>query len=150
MTGCEHESVEMLWDMASELWEKAMKRPLVPTFGGIMACGTYVVGTTDTPNVAGSRLRRILVSETAHLIWKVRCDRVINDREPSMKTIRKRWTNTMNSRLELDKIMANKSKYGSKANPPKLVLRTWDGTLANEGELPDNWIRERGVSVGVE
>jgi len=62
-----------------------------------------------------ARLYRILMSEAAHLIWKLRCKKIIQEenRPFTQEEVENRWTKTMSNRLELDRKMMNK-KYGSK------------------------------------
>ncbi|EIN10799.1 hypothetical protein PUNSTDRAFT_63757 [Punctularia strigosozonata HHB-11173 SS5] len=99
-----------------------------------------------------TRLYRILIAESAHLIWKIRCQRVIRDgnRPLTQKEIRNRWKATMNARLKMDCRMADKAKFGAKAVNTDLVLETWSGTLQNESLLPDDWVGWCGVLVGMD
>ncbi|KAJ7850852.1 hypothetical protein B0H13DRAFT_1585009, partial [Mycena leptocephala] len=53
------------------------------------------------------RLFRILISETVHLIWKLRCMRVIERGSDPMryfseKEIHNRWLSCINQRLPID------------------------------------------------
>ncbi|KAF7325075.1 hypothetical protein MKEN_00550200 [Mycena kentingensis (nom. inval.)] len=97
------------------------------------------------------RLLRILLSESAFLAWKLRCERVIQSKgEASNAEIRNRWLKAINSRLEMDCALTNTTKYGKKALRKGLIKATWKGTLENEISLPDDWMsRETGVLVGV-
>ncbi|KAF8490807.1 hypothetical protein F5888DRAFT_1950880, partial [Russula emetica] len=61
------------------------------------------------------RLLQILLSEAAHLIWVLRCERVIQDEENEERThtdreIRTRWFKAINARLTEDKITATRVK----------------------------------------
>jgi hypothetical protein len=101
----------------------------------------------------GNRLYRILMSESAHLIWKLRCTRVIElgDNEetwPSKREIHNKWVHAMNRRLALDQAMTN-TRYGTNALNKDLVLHTWSGVLQDESSLPEDWIRQPGVLVGI-
>jgi hypothetical protein len=60
-----------------------------------------------------------------------------------------RWTELINSRLDLDRKLTN-SRYGKKTVSKKLVKATWKGILQNEKALPENWITDNGVLVGIE
>ncbi|KAJ7615593.1 hypothetical protein DFH06DRAFT_1013295, partial [Mycena polygramma] len=107
-----------------------------------------------------ARLYRILVSESAHLIWKLRCERVIHrEGEHATETeIHNRWVAAMNNRLQLDCRMTDR-RYEKKAVPVKTVLRTssgkhpvaicWTGVLHEEDSLPDNWTGGAEVLVGI-
>ncbi|KAG1899290.1 uncharacterized protein F5891DRAFT_954431, partial [Suillus fuscotomentosus] len=101
-----------------------------------------------------NRLFSILVLESAHLIWKLRCERTIKfngDQEKyhSETEIHNRWVASINRRLKFDRLLTNTSKYGRNALKESLVLRTWSGVLLDEDNLADNWIRQAGVLVGM-
>jgi len=101
------------------------------------------------------RLFTILVSESAHLIWKIRCERLIkrNDDPEQHHTkdeIINKWMLVINTRLKYDILHTNSQKYGKKAVAESLVLKTWSGILREEQNLPDNWIRQSGGLVGIE
>ena len=100
------------------------------------------------------RLYRILISESAYLIWKLRCERRISNEDDPEKyhsetEIHNRWVATVNNRLNMDKLMTNKKKYGKKALKAGTVIQTWMGTLHNEENLLDNWLQQSGVLVGI-
>jgi hypothetical protein len=48
----------------------------------------------------------------------------------------------------LDQEMTSK-RYGKKALDKSLVLHTWSGVLKNEASLPENWIKQPRVLVGI-
>ena len=52
-------------------------------------------------------------------------------------------------RLKFDKLQTDTKRYGSRAIKADLVLKTWSGVLLNKENLPDNWIWESGVLVGI-
>ena len=95
---------------------------------------------------------RILMTESAHLIWKIRCERIIErsnkEQWHSVQEIMNRWQCAINKRLTLDQAMTNK-KYETRAISIQTVLHTWSGTLKDELSLPDNWINYSGVLVGI-
>ncbi|KAI9061395.1 RnaseH-domain-containing protein [Trametes sanguinea] len=95
------------------------------------------------------RLVRIAVMEAAHLIWKMRCTRVI---EPDTgllhpMAIVNRWHAAMNSRLALDQNLTN-AYHGRRVLTRQQVLDTWRGVLEDERGLPGDWIHCEGVLVG--
>ncbi|KAK7016573.1 hypothetical protein R3P38DRAFT_2377907, partial [Favolaschia claudopus] len=132
------------------LWLKKTKNPLRPLIGEIMACALIKQGSKPgTTDKGTSRLYRILVSESAHLIWRLRNERRIQGKDPaSEREITMRWMKAINLRLELDREMADRQKWGRKAAPKSLTLKTWRGVLLNEDTLPDDWIGESQVLVG--
>ncbi|KAJ7260541.1 hypothetical protein C8J57DRAFT_1037543, partial [Mycena rebaudengoi] len=99
------------------------------------------------------RLYRILISESAHFIWKLRCECVIgrDDQPPTVREAQNRWFKIMNERLEIDINLSSKRlKYGSEYSiAPSVVLSTRNGTLLDEDKLPENWPREPGVLVTI-
>ncbi|KAJ7146870.1 hypothetical protein C8R44DRAFT_598751, partial [Mycena epipterygia] len=146
ITQCDAPGQNEIWALARELWE--MKTgDILPklVMGQIMACAANTRGDVGT-----SRLFRILISESAHLIWRLRCERVIQEKEPtSQREIRSRWLKSMNNRLGLDCALTNESKYRKKAIDKLLVPNTWCKVL-NDGEhLPKDWTRKAGVLVGI-
>ncbi|KAJ7896843.1 hypothetical protein B0H13DRAFT_1504969, partial [Mycena leptocephala] len=97
------------------------------------------------------RLYRILMSEAAYLIWKIRNEHVINqDGEPATEQeIVNKWHYHINYRLKVDTTLAICPSKGKKPTlAPKKVLETWSGILDNEGAMPDNWLRDPRVLVG--
>lgn len=95
------------------------------------------------------RFYRILVIKSAYLIWKLRCGGVIQNENTSF--IRQevlKWIRTMNDRLSLDREATN-PKYGRKALSRKMVLRTWSGVLMDKNSLPDDWLGETKILVGI-
>ncbi|KAG2339348.1 hypothetical protein BDR05DRAFT_891892, partial [Suillus weaverae] len=60
-----------------------------------------------------------------------------------------KWIHAINTRLKFDRLLTNSMRYGKKALKVETVLQTWSGTLQNEDNLPDNWIRKSEVLVGM-
>ena len=87
------------------------------------------------------------MSESAHLIWKVRCEWVIRKETITLAEVSKR--HTISLRMDHDKSMSN-PKYGRKALDKNLVSSTWKGILDNENNVPDPLeASETGVLVGI-
>ncbi|KAJ7827562.1 hypothetical protein B0H13DRAFT_1656855, partial [Mycena leptocephala] len=102
-------------------------------------------------NEGTERLYRILISEAAYLIWKIRNEHVINwDGTPATEQeIINKWNYHINHRLQADVILANWPPEGKRSVlAPKKVLETWSVTLDREGMMPENWLREPRVLVG--
>ncbi|KAJ7705112.1 hypothetical protein B0H16DRAFT_1827601 [Mycena metata] len=142
LTKCDVPGQERVWEMASELWKiKTDKELPKPTMGQIMACAATKKGSTGE-----TRLFRILVSESAFLVWRLRNERVIQGKPPaSLREIQNRWLRTMNVRLKLDCALTDAGKYGKKALKKDLVIKTWVKVLKNEENLPKDWTREAEV-----
>ena len=146
LTECELPGQEEVWELASEIWHKKTGEDLPkPTTGQVMACAAIKRRDAGT-----TRFFRILVSESAHLIWRLRCERVIQQKPPaSLREIQNRWLRSINNRLGIDCALVNEKKYGKKAVKKSLVLKTWSKVLQNENILPTDWTREVGVLVGI-
>ncbi|KAF8266592.1 hypothetical protein EI94DRAFT_1848443 [Lactarius quietus] len=106
-------------------------------FGTILGCGALTIRTETQsdnhstrdaaepppPNVGATRLIRILISEAAHLVWALRCERTIRGTEQTERTTEALWRKTINRRLSEDKIAAIKVLH--KDDYIKLVKNTW-------------------------
>ncbi|KAF8960682.1 hypothetical protein BDZ97DRAFT_1665418 [Flammula alnicola] len=152
LTECTASGQDEVWKLARELWEMKTDAPWPEiSLGTILASSNATFRTPEGHIQQGAmRFQRIMMSESAHLIWKMRCERVIqNENEPTTKAeVNKRWIKAINLRLEMDCRMTD-SKYEKKALAKGLVLDTWTGTLLNEDNLPQDWTRETGVLVGI-
>ncbi|KAJ7495802.1 hypothetical protein B0H11DRAFT_1716579, partial [Mycena galericulata] len=97
------------------------------------------------------RLHKIIITESAHLIWRTRNERVLQQTGSApLAKIRNRWLKVINNRLAIDCAMTNEFKYGKKALKLSLVKGTWKKTLEGERTLPNDWPRTVvGVLVGV-
>ncbi|KAJ7430777.1 hypothetical protein FB451DRAFT_1038724 [Mycena latifolia] len=152
---CSAPGQEILWKLARELWEmKGYQWPEM-NYGSVFACALV-----DVRNQAGkrdegaNRLFRILISETAHLIWKFRCTRVIDrGNDPTRffteAELHNKWLHCINSRLRTDALLTNSKKYGNRALNPKKVMNTWNGVLKDAENLSDTWVWQSGFLVGI-
>ncbi|KAI0653304.1 hypothetical protein C8Q70DRAFT_928014, partial [Cubamyces menziesii] len=107
----------------------------------------------DNLRIGETRLLRIITTETTYLVWKVRCERVIEwegdpGREHSPADLTRRWYAAINARLDLDMKKTSKRLAGRKAAPVQRVLATWTGSLENQNDLPEDWTGSAGVLVG--
>jgi ribonuclease HI len=152
LTKCRSPGQEVIWRAAETLWLR--KEDIWPAviLGTILGCGLAVFCDDKGKIKRGTqRLYRILMSESAYLIWKLRNDRVIScDGVPTTEEeIMNKWKFAINQRLQVDITLANRPTRGKRpALAQKLVLETWSGTLDNEESLPADWIREPRVLVG--
>ncbi|KAJ7310138.1 hypothetical protein DFH08DRAFT_718924, partial [Mycena albidolilacea] len=95
-------------------------------------------------------LYKILITESAHLIWELRNERTIQHTGPhALEKIRNHWLKTINNRLAVDCAMMNKLKYSKKALKISLVKSTWKKILKDEHSLAKDWPKKVGVLVGV-
>ncbi|KAG0700961.1 RnaseH-domain-containing protein [Suillus ampliporus] len=159
MLECPNNVRTMIWNLASNLWpEKYSEWPQI-TIGTIMGCGNINKIPLNEQNEENpteqqnekqkgtTRLLRILISESAHLIWALRCDRTINGVQHSEQSIIKRWMTTINKRLQTDRITAKtiirKEKYRN------LVTSTWSDVITTNTNHNKNWAIALEVLVGI-
>ncbi|KAI0656990.1 hypothetical protein C8Q70DRAFT_920538, partial [Cubamyces menziesii] len=101
-----------------------------------------------------TRLLRIVLTETAHLIWRMRCERVIEwgseeGKEHTEREIDNKWMAMLNARIGLDQAMTSARLTGRRKIAEAKVRATWKGTLRNEQDLPEDWaVRRIWVLVG--
>ncbi|KAJ7636504.1 hypothetical protein FB45DRAFT_1001578 [Roridomyces roridus] len=152
---CDAPGREKMWSLAQQLWEmKGYSWPEV-SLGGILACGFAGVHDASGKKDSGAdRLFRILISETAHQIWKTRCTRVIdNGSNPekylSEHEIHNKWLACINERLRSDFILTDKLKFENRALNLKMVLNTWKNVLDGDTNLPAVSLRESRLLVGI-
>ncbi|KAJ7722913.1 hypothetical protein B0H14DRAFT_3098393 [Mycena olivaceomarginata] len=105
------------------------------SIGSILACRfANIVDAAGRQDRGANRLFRVLISETAHLIWKLRCLRVIERGSDPAKyfseaEIHNRWLACINARLRSDIILTDRNKFGNRALNFKEVLNTWKGVI---------------------
>ena len=156
LTECQASGQETVWTLARELLtKKGIPVTANPTFGQALGCGLANICDQRGKKLQGSsRLYTIVVSESAYLIWRIRCEWRIEQEEDQDKLhtseeLTNRWLALINTRLKLDCLMANKHRYGHKAIDLRVVMKTWNGMLQDERGLPENWILDAGVLVGM-
>ena len=93
-----------------------------------------------------TRLLQILISEVAHLIWVMRCERVIQEHTHCAEEIEQRWYKAINQRLTDNKITATIVKWGTPLT--QLVEATWEAVLRKTSDPPIEWIKNCEVLVG--
>jgi hypothetical protein len=112
---CNSAGPKAVWDLAKDLLEqKQMTWPHV-RYGTILGC--CIARQKEQHSKGGTnRLFRIVVTESAHLIWKLRCERRIArgddpDRQHSIDKIHNRWLSAMNQRLTMDRLLTNQNRW---------------------------------------
>ena len=90
------------WKLANDIWARRSRTEIPTTLGDILGCGLAAFETEGEPDKGKGRLLHILVSERAHLVWRLRNDRRIRDDEglaQSMNEVYNRWMSTINKRI---------------------------------------------------
>ncbi|KAG6894619.1 hypothetical protein C0992_005383, partial [Termitomyces sp. T32_za158] len=151
LTECETPGQKEIWEDAGRLWEKkpgsTWHKPILGTILAAPLASFKDSKRKKLPNRA--RLYRIIMVEAAYLIWKLRCERVIqNENTPfTVQEVQNRWVETLNRRLALDQAMTNKN-FSKKAISKDTVLKTWSDIIKNRSTLPVDWTGTHGVLVG--
>ncbi|KJA14866.1 hypothetical protein HYPSUDRAFT_149860, partial [Hypholoma sublateritium FD-334 SS-4] len=154
MIECEASGQKQIWRLATETLAQRNIDITTLSIGEIMGCAMPQYKNSDKkPDTALDRLYTIIMTESMYLIWLIQCEWVLDhggDQEKinSDSQITARWKQRINRRIRLDQTMATKRAHKWKKVDKKLVLETWRGTLENEENLPEDWIRMRGVLVG--
>ncbi|KAH9906095.1 uncharacterized protein BXZ73DRAFT_94625 [Epithele typhae] len=149
---CDEPGREIVWKLLTEHWQTTGGPPIIPTWGSVLgaACVPF-------PNDKGARRvtmeRRwtILATESAHLIWKLRCERVIGrENEPfNENEVRNRWYATLERRLDLERRYAALTEGRQRAKRLKTVDAIWTPLIQYNEDLPPNWVEKCGVLVGI-
>ncbi len=72
LTKCDAPGQREIWELTQQLWKQKTKTNLIVTKGLIMSCGIQPPNVHRSQSRKGTeRLCQILVSESAHLIWKI-------------------------------------------------------------------------------
>ena len=154
---CQEPTARIIWNLAKEFWpHTTIPWPNI-NFGLILGCGS--VSTHQENDQAqppqnnethqtsiGKRLLQILISESAHLIWVLRCERVIQGKNLTANEITARWQRVMNKRLTEDKTIATLIKRDQYTI--QRTRSTWEKALMKQGEIPEAWIYHDEVLVG--
>ncbi|EPS93004.1 hypothetical protein FOMPIDRAFT_1136984 [Fomitopsis schrenkii] len=146
----------MVWQLVEKAWRRKNAEWPALTLHDIIAIGPRSRALTPDKPTPGhlARLWRILISESAHLIWRLRCERVIGHSDDTAwhhtpDSVAARWMAAMNSRLRQD-VTGTSYKYGRLALKKGLILQTWRHLLEGEKDLPADWITKRRVLVGID
>ena len=153
---CRNLPTRIIWRLAKDIWPyQNIPWPDI-SIGTILGCGCLSANKPVTQNEqqdrnrthlqGATRLLQILISESAFLIWALRCERVIQGKTHSQQEIRAKWLREINTRLTDDRITATKVQRNKGFT--KLVENTWEHVLHREGDLPNEWLNSREVLVG--
>ena len=152
LTKCTSPARAAAWTLANGLWERRSGAPLPNNLGDLLGCGLAKFLRDGKPDKGKNRLYRILTSETAHLVWKLRNERRIQHGDqisPSAAEVAKRWTKAINRRLTIDRMLTDDRRFGKRALATSLVRSTWRQCLRDEESLPATWPASKGVLVGI-
>jgi ribonuclease HI/exonuclease III len=145
---CQHPTRQTIWNLAKEIWPYGDQSWPMVNLGTTLGCGllslspeTQTTNAPDTPRGprGASRLLQILWSEATHLIWVLRCERVIQESQHTPTEIESRWKRLINKRLTDDKIAA--TKVLRTKNAISKTRDTWENALKiRNPNLHPDWI----------
>jgi hypothetical protein len=114
LTQCESAPVQLIWNACEELLAARphqMTRYLSRHHPGLRHDHCPPPQNDDTEHSQTARgLLQILISESAHLIWVLRCERAMQNKSHTAQEARARWLRQINIRLTDDKIIPTKVK----------------------------------------
>ena len=98
LTECRATGQAEIWKLAEELWSLCGLLWTTPRFGTILGCGLAVYQSEEGNwKLTGTNcLYAIIVSESAHLIWRLRCkwkfsEGAAPEKIPSDDAVREMW-----------------------------------------------------------
>ena len=154
VTDCDSVKRVTVWKQANHLWRRRHHEDLPMSEGAILGGGlANFKNAKGNPDSAKNRLYRILITESAHLIWVLRCERrIANEDNPqnhhTEEAVRNRWYEKINGRMQINCLLTNQYLYENKALKTKKVYRTWAKCSTNEEDLHREWCKRPGVLVG--
>ncbi|KAH9910148.1 uncharacterized protein BXZ73DRAFT_33673, partial [Epithele typhae] len=144
---------ETIWKALNAMCEATGMPEIVPDWGSIFAAGAIELKQegNDERDTAGEMRWATLATEAAHLVWKLRCERVIANegREHSEREVTQRWNATIDRRLDLDRRTAAQMVGKRRKQTIARVEYTWSPLLEDSENLPDDWVTSCGVLVGI-
>jgi hypothetical protein len=139
LINCGEGTTSQIWNLAKETWPHSPLLWPEINLGTVLGCGTLIIPRTNEHQAGNyvqrnqrsqTRLLQILISEAAHLIWVLRCERVLQDCQHTRAERESRWKQAINTRLTDDQITATKIKCEKSFT--FLVKTTWEQLLKNK------------------
>ena len=123
---CNSPGRSALWQLAADCWPSELPPWSCITIGTILGYSSLSTTTQQRPNTATlgtSHLLHILISETAHLIWVLHCERAIGGKTTTTQAIKSRWVNKINQRIDIDHHLAEHVKQSKISQ--RIAHSTW-------------------------
>jgi hypothetical protein len=144
LTCCPINTREIVWNLAEQVWPHNHEQWPEINFGIILGIGCINIPTqsahpnpqlqkTLTKLQGAFRLLQILILKAAHLVWVMRCERVIQNRQHTDSEAKKWWSRAINTRLTHDRIVVAKIKRDKKYT--NLVKQTWGPVLHKDSNI---------------
>ncbi len=148
---CNAVGQESIWRLLKEVWGHTGATWHEPCWGSAFgaACAVYKT-EAGARRTTIEQLWCIVCTEALHLIWKLRCERVIqNEGQQFVEAeVTNRFFAALNSRLSLDRQTAAISR-GKRSLKASDVERIWLPIIESGRELPPKWVTNSGVLVGI-
>ena len=151
---CVSTEKKVVWEQANRLWTQRYDENLPLSVGAVLGGALANFKKEDgKPDSAKNRLYRILMTESTHLIWVLRCERrIANKNDPQYchteEAVANRWYRKINERMQIDCLLTNKYLYESKALKTEKVFNTWANCSTNKDDLHREWCKNPGFLVG--
>ncbi|KAI0334323.1 ribonuclease H-like protein [Cubamyces sp. BRFM 1775] len=153
LTECRATGQALLWRLVRDILAKRdVRMPERPNLGLYTGAALLSVEEDEKPNPGKTRLAKIVLTETAYLIWKLRCERVIEwqneeNKQHSERAIIAKWRAALNAKLQQDVLYTRKTVAGKKVMSEEIVEATWEGLLNTTRGGVSEWINSTGVLV---
>lgn len=155
LTECSHLGQEHVWKLVEKIHEKRKIEFSKPSLGEILGCVMIRRKGTHAEEGSGpQRFSTIVVSEAAHIIWRIRCTWRIADgsdpeKLPVQKTIENQVIAAIARRIKIDCLATNTQRYGKKAIKTRLVANIWKFILPRMKDPVRSWRKITEVLVGI-
>ncbi|KAF5334198.1 hypothetical protein D9611_014502 [Ephemerocybe angulata] len=129
---CRVSGQETIWELAKAVWAVTGLEWPVVTLETVLGVGLLKAKNAEDKVLKGrTRLLQILISESAHLAWCIRCEYRIASKSHSREEVEGRWRAAISRRLRIDWTLANKQAYGKKALSYRVIEATWHNVASN-------------------
>ncbi|KAL1939020.1 hypothetical protein VTO73DRAFT_10280 [Trametes versicolor] len=141
-----------IWELLRDVWSSTGYTPRDVSWGTTLGAACIPRGDGEGRNgwSPSSTLWTTLATESVYLVWKLRCERVIQNegKDFTNEEVANRWYTAINARLSLDRFSTT-SALGEKAMPAETVRAVWEPILQGANSLPTDWVGRYGVLVGI-
>ncbi|EIW52958.1 uncharacterized protein TRAVEDRAFT_135249 [Trametes versicolor FP-101664 SS1] len=148
---CDSTEARVIWKNLCDLWEGTGQKWHEQSWGTVLGAACLIFESEHGTRLPYTeRLWTTLCTEAAYLVWKLRCERVIQNEGAcfSEREVQNRWTATMNGRLTLDRRTAVPWLGGTKVSAKGIELM-WLPVIRSPKDLPQDWVRNSEVLVGI-
>ncbi|KAJ3002608.1 hypothetical protein NUW54_g5756 [Trametes sanguinea] len=145
---------ETIWTLLRDCWEVTGLTGYDPDWGTILGAACAVIrpnGPDSKRDAAAEDRWAILAIESAHLIWKLRCERVItNDgTEFAERAVANRWYAALARRLDLERKIVALTPGKKRARMQTRLDAIWRPLVEGLTDQSTDWVIDSGVLVGI-